>query len=150
MTHQTTGGYTLHEFQDGLHSYYCRSENFTYRALFSNSLEVLHFKNRNTCLLNYLLTYSMEQSPSCEASQFPGSQEIPHILWNVKVHYCMHMCLSPVPILCQLDPVHWSLSLRFPQQNPVYASPLPHTCYIPHQSPSSQLTWARHVACLHK
>jgi hypothetical protein len=28
-----------------------------------------------------------------------------------------------------------SLSLRFPHQNPVYASPLPHTCYMPHPSP---------------
>ena len=25
----------------------------------------------------------------------------------------------------------WSLSLRFPHQNPVYASPLPHSCYMP-------------------
>ena len=25
----------------------------------------------------------------------------------------------------------WSLSLRFPHQNPVYASPLSHTCYMP-------------------
>jgi hypothetical protein len=24
----------------------------------------------------------------------------------------------------------WSLSLMFPHQNPVYASPLPHTCYM--------------------
>jgi len=34
----------------------------------------------------YLLTYSMEQSPS-EANEFSASQEIPHILWDVKVHY---------------------------------------------------------------
>jgi hypothetical protein len=25
----------------------------------------------------------------------------------------------------------WSLSFRFPHQNPVYASPLPHACYVP-------------------
>ena len=25
----------------------------------------------------------------------------------------------------------WSLSFRFPHQNPVYASPLPHTRYMP-------------------
>jgi hypothetical protein len=28
----------------------------------------------------------------------------------------------------------WFLSLRFPHQNPVYASPLPHTRYMPHPS----------------
>ena len=32
----------------------------------------------------------------------------------------------------------WSLSLRFPHQNPVYASPLPHTRYMPHPSHSSR------------
>jgi len=32
----------------------------------------------------------------------------------------------------------WSLSLRFPHQNPVYASPLPHTRYMPRPSNSSR------------
>ena len=36
-------------------------------------------------LLTYLLTYSMEQSPSWEANCFSASQEIPHILWNPKL-----------------------------------------------------------------
>ena len=39
----------------------------------------------------------------------------------------------------------WSLSLRLPHQNPVYASPLTHTRYMPHPSHSSRLiirtTW---------
>jgi hypothetical protein len=32
----------------------------------------------------------------------------------------------------------WSLSFRFPHQNPVYASHLPHMRYMPHPSHSSQ------------
>jgi hypothetical protein len=32
----------------------------------------------------------------------------------------------------------WSLTLRFPHQNPAYTSPLPHTCYMPHPPHSSQ------------
>ena len=28
----------------------------------------------------------------------------------------------------------WSLTLRYPHQNPVYASPLPHMCYTPRPS----------------
>jgi hypothetical protein len=28
----------------------------------------------------------------------------------------------------------WSLSLTFPHQNPVYASSLPHSCYMPRPS----------------
>ena len=54
----------------------------------------------------YLLTYSMEQSPSWEANRFAASQEIPRILWNPKVHYRIHKCPPPVPLLSQLDPVH--------------------------------------------
>ena len=107
-----------------------------------------------TYLLTYLVTYSMEHSPSWEANRFSASQEIPRILWNPKVPYRIHNCPPSVPILSQLDPVHnttshflkihlniilpsgpgspiWSLSLRFPHQNPVYASPLPDVLHAP-------------------
>ena len=103
-------------------------------------------KYLHTYLLSYLLTDSMEQSPSWEANRFSASQEIPRISWNPKVHYRIHKCPPPVPILSQLDPVltptshflkihlniilpstpwspNWSLSPGFPHQNPVYASP---------------------------
>jgi len=48
----------------------------------------------------------MEQSPSLQANRFAATQEIPNILWNMKVHYRTPKCLPPVPILSQLDPVH--------------------------------------------
>jgi len=94
-----------------------------------------------------ILTYSVEQSP-LEANRFSASQEIPRILWKSNVHYRIHECPSPVPVLSQLDPAHtltshflkvhlniilpstpgsskWSLSLRLPHQNPVYTSTFP-------------------------
>ena len=108
-----------------------------------------------------LLSYSMEHRPAWETNQFSASQEIPRILWNPKFHYRIHKCPPPVPILRQFDPVHTptshflkihlnnilpsmpgspkrSLSLSFIHQNPVYASPLHHTCCISRPSHSSQ------------
>jgi hypothetical protein len=54
----------------------------------------------------YLLTYSMEQSPSWEANLSAASQEIPCILLNPKVHYRIHKCSPPVSIMGQLNTVH--------------------------------------------
>ena len=89
-----------------------------------------------------------QHSPSSEANRFSASQEIPRILWKLDVHYRIHKCPPPVPVLSQIDPIHtptshflnihlniilpstpgspkWSLTPRFPHQNPVYASLLP-------------------------
>jgi hypothetical protein len=57
-------------------------------------------------LYNHSLTQSMEQSPFWESNRFVTSQEIPRILWNPKVHYGIHKCPSPFPILSQPDPLH--------------------------------------------
>jgi len=42
----------------------------------------------------------MQQSPG-KANWFSASQEIPHILWNPKVHYRFQQCPLPVLILIQ-------------------------------------------------
>ena len=59
-----------------------------------------------TLTLTYLLTYSMEQSPSWEANRFSASQKIPRILRNPKVHCRIDNSPPHVPILNQIDTVY--------------------------------------------
>ena len=100
-------------------------------------------------------------SPSLEANWFAASQEIPRILWNPKVHYHTHKPLPPIPILGQPNPIHtttshlleihpniinpskprspqWSLSLRFPHQDPIHLPLLAYTRHMPSPSHSSR------------
>jgi len=140
--------------------YHCSASWEIPRPLRSSTIRWLPY-TRTRYLITYLLTYSKEQSPSGKANWFSASQEIPHILWNPKVHYHIHKCPPPVPILSQLDPVHtptphflkihhniifpstpgsskWTLSISFPHQIPVYASSLHDTRYMSRPSRSSR------------
>ena len=102
----------------------------------------------------------MVQSPSWEANWFAASQDIPRISRNPKVHYPTHKRPPPVSILGQPNSVHiptshllvihpnihpstprspqWSLSLRFPHQDPIHPPLLTHTRHMLSPSHSSR------------
>ena len=105
---------------------------------------------------------SMEHIPSWRAKKSPSSQEIPRILCNPNVSYCIHKCPPPVVILINRNPVHtspshflkihlninlpftsrsckWSLSLRLPHQHPVCSSPVSNTRHMPCTSHYSRI-----------
>jgi hypothetical protein len=52
-----------------------------------------------------LLADSMERSPSWEANSHSSSHEIPHLLWNQKVQYRVHICPPLLSILSHMHPV---------------------------------------------
>jgi hypothetical protein len=77
------------------------STNFI-RNIFHSKKNFAIYDNMYT----YLLTHSMEQSPSWEANRFAASQVNTHILWNPKFLYLIHKFPPPDSILSQFNPVH--------------------------------------------
>ena len=57
-------------------------------------------------VLTLVFTDFVNKSPAWESYWFSASQEMPRILWNQTVHYSLYKCLSAVPILTQIHPVH--------------------------------------------
>ena len=116
------------------------------------------------CIYRYIHTTSL-LTPWCRVllEKLTGLQlvkKLPAFLWNPKVHYRTHKRPPPVPIMGQPNPVHiptshlleihpniihpstprspqWSLSLRFPHQEPIRPL-LTHTRHMPSPSHSSR------------
>ena len=111
-------------------------------------------------------TDSTERSPSWEANRFSASQEIPPAFYRTRRFItaftsARHLSLSWASSIQYMPPYttsstsnwipstpgssHWSLSLRFPHQNPVYASPLLHTCYMLRPTHSSRFNHPKSI-----
>jgi len=144
----------------------CRRTNIAIESQFIHSILLLHCQWGSMapwsysllfCVIHiteYLITYSMEQSPPLQTDLFCTSQEIPRILWNPNAHYRIHNCPLPVTVLSQKNPVHapitnvlkihpnilpsmfgsskWSLSIRFPHQKPLCTPLLSHMEHVTH------------------
>ena len=120
----------------------------------------------------------MVQSPSWEANWFTGSQEIPRISRNPKVHYRTHKRPPTVSILGKPNQVHtptshlleiqpniihpstprspqWSPSLRFLHQDPTHTPLLTHSHHMPSPSNSSRfyhphnIEWGEQIKCIY-
>ena len=112
----------------------------------------------------HLLTYLLTPCSTVLLEKLTGLQlvkKFPSFLWNPKVHYRTHKLPPPVPVLGQPNPVHiptshlleihpniihpsthrfsqWSLSLRFPHQDPIRPPLLTYTCHMSSPSHSTR------------
>ena len=96
-----------------------------------------------TCLLTYSLDF-MEFEDSLPHLQMPATCPYPEP--DNPIHasppsYFLKIHLDII-LPCILGSSKRSLSLRFPHQNPVCTSPIPHTCYMACPSHSS---WFHHL-----
>ena len=81
----------------------------------------------------------MEPKGSLPHSQVPAACAYPEPDWSTP---CRHIPLPKIRLNIIFSSMpgssKWSLSLRFPHQNPVYMSTVPQTFYMPHPPHSSQ------------
>ena len=143
--------YSLFSFNDSRLPWMAVPRNPTVQCHYQPFVTMVHtVAGSQSCIL----IYSMVQSPSWAANWFAASQEIPRISRNPKVHYRTHKRPPPVstwaspiqsiyPPTSHLPEIHpdiihpsrprspqWSLSLRFPHQDPIHplSSPIRATC----------------------
>jgi len=72
----------------------------------------------------------MEPEGSLLHSQVPATCPYPEPAQSSPCHHFLNIHLNII-LLSMPGSSKWSLSLRFPHQNPVYASPFSHMCYVP-------------------
>ena len=143
-------------------------------ALYSMGIESSFNGNKAISVGSWPITSILWHVASTEFSTYlltPWSRALLEKLTDSQhfmVHYHIHKCLPPVSFLSQINPVHaptswrcililsshlkpgssmWSLSLRSPHHNPVYASPFPHMCYMPRPSHSFQFDHPNNTGC---
>ena len=130
----------------------------------NNNLIILEVLWDSICRSSFI--DSVKQSTYSKADLSSATQEIPRILRNPKVHYTIHKCPPPEPILSQIKPVRasqsqflkihlniilpstpgsskFSTSFRYPHRNIFFLHLLSHlTCHMPYPSHSS---WFNHT-----
>lgn len=127
-------------------------KDFVHKFCSHSNISQFYMTSRKCLVSLSCRNYVNEKLLMCEAVVRPIAVrlEIPSVLWNLKVHYCVHKNLPVFHILSQMIPIHtlptYFPKIRFSIIVPSVARSSGH--FVPFSLPSPNILCICHLPCM--